>query len=740
MSIQKITLLLVFSFSIHASISAQKSRWKKDFEGTYQDLVFKESIEDFDIDAAPEKWASEPVVILCQKMYVNYHFYRFLADSRIVSRKRILIQDKSGLEMYSQFYYQNPEELGITIIKPDGSKEDVNINEAIEVNADIPKYQKTKFGSKNYFKIAIPNLEVGDIIDYYAIYIDEHKNMLPILFTTISHNFPIVNQEYIFDVHEGYTFYHNSFNGAPALVMNKNKGLDHKGRSRDKYRRFTLKDTDRAPMIQERWDYEYLTEPTIKIMVTDKKGPLGNKDNITKTKLDLNTILPNLWKSVCEWCSTYKSIATNKWSTRHIKKLSGDEKVESIYNLLKYTFVYWNQSEENQDKIDEGYIYSFTHEVSDLRSDIFSKTFMSLLNKFDVEGEVVVVMPRHLGQTEDAITLAELEFGIYVPETGKYYWTPNNYSIAGEMNPNFYGTSGFRIPKKDIRKKMKKGRRYKAINIPESKASDNVIDSKIKLTFEDDNLLNFTKNSKYTGAAKTDYSPILMYNSLYAYEDVYSIKRKEDKEKMAVYNSKDGGDSEGGWRKERMLKKKEELQNEVAEIEERREKLLSSWIEDDYEVEEIISFDINAFGNESSDQALDVTMTFSSNDYLKKAGPNLILDIGRMITSQIQLTAEEIKERSKPVQLRVARTLLNEISFEIPAGMKAEGLENLKMEIDNEAGSFISTVHQDGQSVTINTSKIYKAQHLPADKWPLLVDMLEAAYKFSQSKIVIKKL
>jgi len=739
MPFQKTLFIVILAFCINISVDAQKSRWKKDYKGTYQDLVFKESIKDFEINTAPEKWSSEPVVILCQKVYVNYHYYDKSVESKIVSRKRILIQDKSGLDFYSQFHYQKAKEIGITIIKSDGRKKDIDIKKAIEVNSDIPKYQKNKYGSKNYFKIALPNLEVGDIIDYFAIYEEESKNILPVLIMTLSQDFPIINQEYIFDVHEHFTFYHNSFNEALSLVRVENKALDHKGRLRKKFRRLTLKDTNREANKNERWDFPYLTEPTIKIMVTDKKGVFGDKKNITKSNLDLNTSVPNLWAAECRICQAYKSGSGPYWKTLDLKKLPSAEKVDKIYNYLKYTYLFARLSGNNQEKIKEGNIYPFSHKFTDMRSDIFSKTFMLYLKKYNVEGEIVVVMPNRFGKIENAVSMSELEFGIYVPSNDKYYWTPNNFSQPGVMSPFFYGASGLRVGSKNIKKLKKKKANYTKFNFPTSKPSDHVIDSKIDLIIGQDNLLEITKNSKFSGSAKIDNNPQLLYNSIYAYEDVYALKREEHRERMALYYGKDNKVPTKGRRNKGLKEKKEKFEVVVSEIEKQRLDQLKTWVGDEYVVEEIKSFDINAFGNESADQALDVTMVFSSKDYLKKAGPNLLFDVGRLITAQVQLDPKEIAERTKPVHLRNARTILYEISFEVPEGMKAEGLNNLIMNVDNEAGSFVSSVNQEGQNITIKTSKIYKEQYLPLDKWPLLVDMLEAAYKFSQVKIVMKK-
>jgi hypothetical protein len=61
------------------------------------------------------------------------------------------------------------------------------------------------------------------------------------------------------------------------------------------------------------------------------------------------------------------------------------------------------------------------------------------------------------------------------------------------------------------------------------------------------------------------------------------------------------------------------------------------------------------------------------------------------------------------------------------------------MTIDNESGSFTSTAKLENDKVLISSKKIYKKNFDKKDAWPNYVAFLELAYKFSQSKIVLKK-
>jgi len=86
-----------------------------------------------------------------------------------------------------------------------------------------------------------------------------------------------------------------------------------------------------------------------------------------------------------------------------------------------------------------------------------------------------------------------------------------------------------------------------------------------------------------------------------------------------------------------------------------------------------------------------------------------------------------------------ARTIENNIVINIPAGYTVEGLQELNMSVDNESGAFISTAKTEDGKLIISTRKLYKKNFDKKELWPNYVAFLEAGYKFSQAKVVLKK-
>ena len=75
----------------------------------------------------------------------------------------------------------------------------------------------------------------------------------------------------------------------------------------------------------------------------------------------------------------------------------------------------------------------------------------------------------------------------------------------------------------------------------------------------------------------------------------------------------------------------------------------------------------------------------------------------------------------------------------MPAGYTADGLQDLNINIDNESGAFISTAKVEGDKLVVTTTKQYKKNFDKKENWPNYIAFLEAAYKFSQSKVVFKR-
>ena len=110
-----------------------------------------------------------------------------------------------------------------------------------------------------------------------------------------------------------------------------------------------------------------------------------------------------------------------------------------------------------------------------------------------------------------------------------------------------------------------------------------------------------------------------------------------------------------------------------------------------------------------------------------------------LISDQIELSEEEINERDRDAYINYEKTILNDINITLPAGLTAHGLDAFDYNVDNAAGTFKSSVAQDGNKLIVKTEKVYKKAYVPIAEWKGLTEMLEAAYQFTQQKAILKK-
>lgn len=724
----------------------RKEKQKEEFK--YFNQVFGVDDNDFEVSKVEDKWKDEPVVILCQKVHIS-----FLRETRSntggsktkgIIRKRVKIQDKSSLDDFSEFYYQESDAFALNLIKPDGSKTELDLGKAVKVETEIPRFYSSSFQSSDYFKLAIPNLEVGDIIDYTKIFTEKYTSIIQLV-TPISSSYPIQNQEIIFDVDKLWNFNYNSFNGAPKFKRVAEGGVDLNGRKRKSVKRFLLKDEMRDTEKKEIWVHELRNEPLIKIMARPPGyGSKKNKD-IIETNIDLKESF-KIFKDMSDASLTpYITYYTDR---NMMNKLSKSEKVDHIYNAIRMSFMNQAAVVEIYREMGSAAAVAAVQELNsatakiltsmdkyyEIKDEIFVYYFSQKLTKHKIEHDIVAVVPRSYGDVESVVVKDEINYGIYVPSTEKYYWRVDNYLGAGQMDYSFYKAKGYKIQSNELRSKNPT---IKSVEIEESDYKENGYINDIKIKIEADNkTLSFDHQLKLTGAYKSVYHSLFLFQEEYLKEDQELLttekQKKEFEEQQAKMKKKAARRS-----KRNTSTPKVDVEGIKSELSEKKKERVENWLTDDFELEKLMKCEVNSYGRFEDD--LKVNMVYSSSELIKKAGPNLIFDIGKLIGSQVALDDEDVKERTCEADVNFAKTIENNLVIILPEGFKAEGIDQLDMNVDNAYGAFISKIEVEGNILRLNTRKTYKKQTIPTTNWSDMVEVLEAAYEFTQKKVILKK-
>ena len=136
-------------------------------------------------------------------------------------REKIKIQDKNALNEYSEFSFNKIRNqssffktlaytfVGISIIKPDGTRKKIDIDEeAVNTQSE---------DEKEKYKLAIPGLQVGDIIDMYSRVEKESSSDNPIepLDIVMGGAYPIVKYAFNTKIRKDFAVIYTTANGAP---------------------------------------------------------------------------------------------------------------------------------------------------------------------------------------------------------------------------------------------------------------------------------------------------------------------------------------------------------------------------------------------------------------------------------------------------------------------------------------------------------------------------------------------
>ena len=327
--------------------------------------------------------------------------------------------------------------------------------------------------------------------------------------------------------------------------------------------------------------------------------------------------------------------------------------------------------------------------------------------------ESTAIIPRYLGKWNDLLFEEELEFALRVKGDKYYVLLPfNNFDLFAQQVESYDGADAYAFG-------LIGSEGYYKATIQPTTYNDNKQHMDLNLSVADNmEGIKVERTSVYDGMEKNDVMALAHLDRNYLNKDFqkYIINPKKDKTDK-TYDDPD--------KDERLKTQKEYLQKQIEG--------------DGLEVEKYDSYTLLQDGRYEETPSLSFKEQYSVKKLVNKAGRNYLVDIGKFIGGQIKLEEKEMQKRENDIWLAYARTISNNITLNIPQGYTVDGWQELNMNVDNESGSFVSTAKLDGNKLMISTKKIYKKNFDKKEAWPNYVAFLEAAYKFSQAKVVLKK-
>lgn len=711
-------LYIVISLCIATSVSAQDddtfSPSKLESIAKNMKLIWEDGDADFSVAATPDKWKEESGIIIAQKTKFAFDKDANKLAVYEITRRRIKLNDRDAVNSYSSVYFRigsANDGAGIKVIKSNGTVQDVSLRNAVYVEdpSDVPNtfapyigkastyYDKSK-SRILYYKIAVPNLDPGDIIDYGTIFYDDNtvKKMNFIEFDPIyfvcTREYPVLAQKFEIDTDNNSFVNSKSTVGAPLFKETGNSNGE-----------YAWEDRNREKISDTRWVNRLVELPMLKFQIVFSRsenrsdlfiGDRGElKQNISPQELakKMNTLYNKLDGSY------YYTMAKSYLKQLGYSDMREEDFIQKSYYVIRHMSHY---------------------RADGFSSELFASILTQCLDLRKIPYDLVVTSPANITRPENIIFRTEPEWMVKVKD--KYIFNATIFSNPYDFKEEFLNTPAFIIS-------LGKNPTATPITLPGSKPEENVMTSTVTAVVDTSgrNIL-VTNESAVVGMSKQYYNiQGLVYTT--ALDDDHRSYGGDDDVRMSMR----GAQLDSYEDKLRERKKEDKV---------RKLEYMKKQMEGDYEnVKAYTEFTLNSDGRTWRKQELNYVSKFELADMIKVAGDNLLVSVPALIGDQLYISQDE-RKREADAYMGFPRSYRNIIKFTIPAGYKVVGVQSLNMLVDNEAGTFGVQASVEGNTLSILTKKIYKQMTVKKEDWSKLVAMLDAAFNFTQKKVLLKKM
>ncbi len=720
-------LLCTFILLFAKSVSAQKY---EEYAQTVREEVWSWDDPAFNNYTIPDEYKDESAVILATHdriLATGKNKLRFDADTwfRInkellytnTYRTMVLINDKVSLEKYATMSFKEQEKIpgyrmsnkfktiiGARIIKPDGTIKEIDVeDEAV----DITEGKKDKVDHK---KLAISDLAVGDILDYFFQYeghIDT-ENIPPINFI-FGGEYPILSYSIHCEIGRRLTVEYRPINGAPDFQESTNEEDD-----------IILEvEKKNIPKVKgyNRWISTLRETPIIRMSILNNASKAIWKPK-TARKRGLHKNIP---------ATTILDDAKSAYGNEKgvLAGYVAKDARKSINDFRKK-----NPNATKQELASFIYDSFYFHLINyDLYGELyFIKVVNAFLKYYKIESKIGFVTNRYGARMDELANMYDLHNILLVNDNTQLFTYKPPFNIAGEVNPIFEGETALTFSDAKYKGDILQGKEG-TFKIPFTDENYNKSITNLSVTFTEDPLiLEMNHRTTQKGNLKENYQ--------YRF---FTIERWEEEMRARLGINKSAlEEMEDSRRQRKYIEDRKELE---AEQEKKLEDVFKEELNGYYTTypKEITAYQVLQLGVTSLKPDFISEVTYKQEGLVQKAGPNYILNVGKLIGDHLDLKGEE-RERDVDIYIPSARSFDYIIQIQIPEGYVVDNIKDLNQQLDNIAGSFKASVAQEGQQLNVTVSKVYKKAFLPVAEWNNLLRMLDAATEFRTQSVVLKKI
>ena len=725
-------LIFPFLFFVISTSAIAQSIINEDFLDNIEDNakpLWTENNTVFVSNIVPEKYKNESAVILGYQRSVNIDKksrFGFLSkgERSLVFleniRFKIRLNDRNAVKAFTEVYFRYSDKIdgfSAKIWKQDGSAKPISLISSIAVESvtDVPEFYKSFFdqqvgSQRRYFKVAVPDLEPGDILEY----VTATKSKLDVqgtgyiefypVYEICSKNYPILFNQISIETDNKSFFKSSSVNGAPEFKKVQ--------ASEEGFYKYVFTDVDRPVEKDVNFVSAYQVYPLTKFQVVyandeKMKGALIGQVGEIKAEFSKTELAKKAWED-------YEKV--------------GNFSHTQYGTVQKFIDVIWTQLKKQgaKDWTEKEYISNVYYKLRNvvvnsdtyLSDKVAAYIFGSLLFQKNIKTELVISVSNSLGKLSNVLFDQEIRYVCKL--NNSYYFNYTDHSNPTDLVENLLGSEAYIIDQPT----KQNTQNIKLVTLPDAGFQDNVTDYAINTSLEADmNTLSVSRTSTFIGISKTKniisalkYTPYMLDDYKYYGGNSPTEKMKEaqeDEYNKSVRAMKDE------YKDAKVEFVKQDLQREF------QQKVKYK------------SFVISSDGRSVKANKLVFAEDFELPQMVRKAGKKYLVNLSGLVGSQLQIKKEE-RIRMYDINVGNARTLNWVINFKVPAGYVVEGVKELNSTVDNEAGTYTCGAEEQNGTVILKIKKVYKKANSTKDKWPSMLAFIDAAYNNSFKYLLLK--
>lgn len=661
-----------------------------------------------------------------------------------VSREMVKLNDKTAIDEYSEISFTQlinksgffakdklTTYVGVKVIKPNGTVKEINADDIV-LTKDETREKRAK--------LAIPDLQPGDILDYFVATEQTVTND----FSTSTYDIalfddaPVLSRSFHGQLGKKYSIEYRSYNKAPELKVEKNDSKDII---------IDVEKKNMAPFETSLWVHPARQLPFIRMhialgykgmgsrfMGTKKPGEvLPNNDPDEYIEARANKLSENYFYGywMKEAKKEYEEIEKEakkkaKQMGTTFKDLSDVEKAALLYYTLRFSKLINFEIDALSKTIGVGDNY-----YNGLAFPVFAT-----LKAAGLDPAILVSAYRSGVKITELMDQSDLMTTTYLTNGGQFFAIQSVFDTPFSIPEEIEGMTGnksftFDNPKLMIAstKKIEKLTNIEAgPNVPVTEAGSNAHIENLKLSITaDKSKMEVKRRTVVKGHFKAD-----LQRKLITYEDLYESERNSFKEeKSLIEDLQDGRKSK---------KYVDEVVNAFAEARKKQKEASLKEIKDEFdqEISDFSNYKTENMGIRHTAPDLVYSSTFNMAGLIRKAGNNLIVEIGKIQGTPIKVKQEQ-RNRDIDVYMPYARSIEYNIELQVPDGYTAEGVEALNKKVANETGFFTVDAVSSGKTVSLKVKKHYLHGFEPAGNWSKLLEFIDAANEWLNAKLLLRK-